>query len=67
MPWRRLHHRGGKRTDFLLSTQSTSATVRATPVHQGRAQQLWNVTITDQDGNQLARGSLRLQNVDARR
>ena len=54
-------------TDFLRSTQSTSATVRATPVHQGRTQQLWDVTITDQDGNQLARGSLRLQNVDARR
>lgn len=54
-------------TDFLRSTQAATATVRATPVHQGRTQQLWDVTITDQDGNQLARGSLRLHNIDARR
>ena len=54
-------------TDFLRSTQAGSATVRAMPVHQGRTQQLWDVTITDQDGHQLARGSLRLQNINARR
>jgi uncharacterized protein (TIGR00369 family) len=53
-------------TDFLRSKVGT-ASVRATPVHQGRTQQLWDVTITDEDGEQLARGSLRLQNVDARR
>ena len=53
-------------TDFLRSTQAATAAVRATPVHQGRTQQLWDVTITDQDGNQLARGSLRLHNIDAR-
>ena len=54
-------------TDFLRSTQAGSATVRATPIHQVRTQQLWDVTITDQEGHQLARGSLRLQNIDARR
>jgi 1,4-dihydroxy-2-naphthoyl-CoA hydrolase len=54
-------------TDFLRSTKSATATLHATPVHQGRTQQLWDVTITDQDGHQLARGALRLQNVDARR
>jgi 1,4-dihydroxy-2-naphthoyl-CoA hydrolase len=54
-------------TDFLRSTKSATATLRATPVHQGRIQQLWDVTITDQDGHLLARGSLRLQNVDAQR
>ena len=53
-------------TDFLRSTQAATAAVRATPVHQGRTQQLWDVTITDQDGNQLARGSLRLHNIDVR-
>lgn len=54
-------------TDFLRSTKATTATVCATAVHQGRTQQLWDVTITDHDGNQLARGSLRLQNIDAQR
>ena len=54
-------------TDFLRSTTSATATVQATPVHQGRTQQLWDVTITDQNGHKLARGSLRLQNVEARR
>jgi 1,4-dihydroxy-2-naphthoyl-CoA hydrolase len=53
-------------TDFLRSKVGT-ASVRATPVHQGRTQQLWDVTITDENGQKLARGSLRLQNVDARR
>lgn len=54
-------------TDFLRSTKSATATLHATPVYQGRTQQLWDATITDQDGRQLARGSLRLQNVDAPR
>jgi uncharacterized protein (TIGR00369 family) len=54
-------------TDFLRSARTATATVVATPVYQGRTQQLWDVTITDHDGTRLARGSLRLQNVDARR
>jgi 1,4-dihydroxy-2-naphthoyl-CoA hydrolase len=58
---------GVHKSDFLRSTKSATATLHATPVHQGRTQQLWDVTITDQDGHQLARGALRLQNVDARR
>jgi uncharacterized protein (TIGR00369 family) len=54
-------------TDFLRSTRSGTATVSAHPVQQGRTQQLWDVTITDQDGKALARGSVRLQNIDAAR
>ena len=35
-------------TDFLRAiTQRDGATARATPVHRGRRQQLWLVTITD--------------------
>ena len=40
--------------------------VTATPVQQGRTQQLWEVTVTDAEGRLVARGSLRLQNVDRR-
>jgi 1,4-dihydroxy-2-naphthoyl-CoA hydrolase len=54
-------------TDFLRSARTATATVHATPVYQGRVQQLWDVTVSDQAGNQLARGSLRLQNIDAPR
>jgi len=54
-------------TDFLRSTRTGTATVHAQPVQQGRTQQLWDVTITGQDGKSLARGSVRLQNIDASR
>lgn len=54
-------------TDFVRSATSGTATVRAVPVQQGRTQQLWDVTITDADGSLLARGSLRLHNLDLRR
>jgi 1,4-dihydroxy-2-naphthoyl-CoA hydrolase len=54
-------------TDFLRSVTSCRARVVATPVQQGRIQQLWQVIITRQeDGKELARGQLRLQNVDRR-
>src|SRR6266568_1901373 len=46
-------------TDFLRSATSVSAE----PLQQGRVQQLWLVTITDERGRTLARGQLRLQNV----
>ena len=54
-------------TDFIRSTAGGTATVRATPVQQGRSQQLWDVTITGPDGRLLARGSLRLHNVELHR
>ncbi|WP_110472713.1 PaaI family thioesterase [Williamsia limnetica] len=52
-------------TDFLRSsTGGTRARVLAEPIQQGRTQQLWLVTITDESrGKELARGQLRLQNV----
>ncbi|MGM7666339.1 PaaI family thioesterase [Microbacterium sp. A93] len=51
-------------TDFLRPASSGRALVRATALHQGRTQQLWEVVITAaESGKDLARGQLRLQNV----
>ncbi|OZG25739.1 thioesterase [Williamsia sp. 1138] len=52
-------------TDFLRSsTGGGRARVLAEPIQQGRTQQLWLVTITDESrGKELARGQLRLQNI----
>jgi 1,4-dihydroxy-2-naphthoyl-CoA hydrolase len=55
-------------TDFLRSATEGRATVTAEPIHQGRTQQLWQVEIRrDTDGALLARGQVRLQNVELRR
>ena len=37
-------------TDFLRSMTTGTVAVTATPVQQGRTQQLWDVRITDQSG-----------------
>jgi 1,4-dihydroxy-2-naphthoyl-CoA hydrolase len=51
-------------TDFLRSAGEGRADVVAEPIQQGRVQQLWSVRITRaQDGKELARGQVRLQNV----
>jgi uncharacterized protein (TIGR00369 family) len=50
-------------TDFLRPATAGRAEVIAEPLQQGRVQQLWLVTITDERGRALARGQLRLQNV----
>src|SRR5216683_2921800 len=47
-------------TDFLRPATSGRAEVIAEPLQQGRVQQLWLVTITDERGKVLARGQLRL-------
>jgi 1,4-dihydroxy-2-naphthoyl-CoA hydrolase len=54
-------------TDFLRSMTHGRVTVVATPVQQGRVQQLWDVRITDEERRLVARGSVRLQNIPARR
>lgn len=38
----------------------------AEPLHRGRRQQLWLVTITDDTDRVVARGQVRLQNLEAR-
>lgn len=54
-------------TDFIRSTSADRLDVVATAVHQGRTQQLWEVVITRaSDGKDVARGRVRLQNIEAR-
>jgi uncharacterized protein (TIGR00369 family) len=52
-------------TDFLRAIGSGTVYGTATPVHRGRRQQLWLVTITDADDRLVARGQVRLQNLEA--
>ena len=52
-------------TDFLRAIQSGTVYGKAEPVHRGRRQQLWQVTITDGDDRVVARGQVRLQNLEA--
>ncbi|MDQ6815845.1 MAG: PaaI family thioesterase [Actinomycetota bacterium] len=54
-------------TDFLRPHRSGRLDVVAIPVHQGRTQQLWQVEIhRPEDGKLVARGQVRLQNVEGR-
>jgi 1,4-dihydroxy-2-naphthoyl-CoA hydrolase len=51
-------------TEFLRPMTEGRVDVIAEPVMQGRSQQLWQVIITrSEDGKEVARGQLRLQNV----
>jgi 1,4-dihydroxy-2-naphthoyl-CoA hydrolase len=51
-------------TDFLRSLTEGRVDVIATPLQQGRVQQLWQVVITSaESGKDIARGQLRLQNI----
>lgn len=53
-------------THFLRPEREGRLDVIATAVHQGRSTQLWEVEIVRAgDGRPVARGSVRLQNVDA--
>jgi 1,4-dihydroxy-2-naphthoyl-CoA hydrolase len=52
-------------TDFIRPHQSGRLAVRATAIQQGRTQQLWLVEISrPEDGKLVARGQVRLQNID---
>jgi 1,4-dihydroxy-2-naphthoyl-CoA hydrolase len=51
-------------TDFLRSHREGRVDAVATPIHAGRLQQLWQVHLTRGDGKLVARGQVRLQNVD---
>ena len=52
-------------TDFLRAIKSGTVYGRAEPVHRGRRQQLWLVTITDDNERVVARGQVRLQNLES--
>lgn len=52
-------------TDFVRPHRSGRLNVIATPIHQGRTQQLWQVEIRRPvDDKLVARGQVRLQNID---
>lgn len=53
------------KTDFLRATTEGVLLGRATPIHRGRTQQLWQVDVTREgDGKLVAQGQVRLQNVN---
>jgi len=52
-------------TDFLRAISSGTVTAESTPIHRGRRQQLWLITITDDNDRLVARGQVRLQNISA--
>lgn len=53
-------------TDFFRAVREGALTSVATPVHQGRSQQVWVVeTRLDEDDKLVARGQVRLQHLDS--
>jgi uncharacterized protein (TIGR00369 family) len=53
-------------TDFFRQHKAGRVDIVATPIHQGRTQQIWQVVITRADDQKLvARGQVRLQNISA--
>lgn len=52
-------------TDFLRAVRGGDLTFTATPVHQGRMLQLWEVGVTDEDGRLVAHGKVKLVNRPA--
>jgi 1,4-dihydroxy-2-naphthoyl-CoA hydrolase len=51
-------------TDFYRAVSDGPLTSTATPIHQGRSQQVWMVeTVADETGKVVARGQVRLQNL----
>ncbi|MGV9802233.1 PaaI family thioesterase [Mycobacterium sp. NPDC003449] len=52
-------------TDFLRALGAGTVTAESTPIHRGRRQQLWLITITDERDRPVARGQVRLQNMPA--
>jgi len=55
-------------TDFLRPVRTGRVVCVAEPIHRGRLQHLWQVTITRaDDGKSVARGQVRLQVTDADR
>ena len=53
-------------TDFLRAITEGTAYGRSEPIHRGRLQQLWLVTIVDETQRLIARGQVRLQNLAER-
>ena len=50
-------------TNFLRAVREGVLDVEALPVHRGRTQQLWQVTVKDEQGRLVAQGQVRLANI----
>ncbi|WP_109526665.1 MULTISPECIES: PaaI family thioesterase [Nocardia] len=50
-------------TDFLRSVSEGALSAEALPLHRGRSQQLWEVTVRDEAARLVARGNVRLANL----
>jgi 1,4-dihydroxy-2-naphthoyl-CoA hydrolase len=50
-------------TNFVRAVREGVVDVEALPVHRGRTQQLWEVTVVDPAGKLVAQGQVRLANV----
>ena len=50
-------------TDFFKAVSEGLVTSTARPLHRGRSQQVWLVETEDDSGRTVARGQLRLQNI----
>jgi 1,4-dihydroxy-2-naphthoyl-CoA hydrolase len=50
-------------TDFFRAVREGGLVSVATPVHQGRSQQVWDVVTRDAEERLVARGQLRVQNI----
>jgi len=53
-------------TDFYRAVSDGAMVSTATPVHQGRSQQVWIVETHDAEGRLISRGQLRVQNLEGR-
>jgi uncharacterized protein (TIGR00369 family) len=53
-------------TDFFRAVSEGAMVSTATPIHQGRSQQVWVVEIHDAEGRLISRGQLRVQNLEGR-
>jgi 1,4-dihydroxy-2-naphthoyl-CoA hydrolase len=51
-------------TDFYRASTAGNLTSSATPLHRGRSQQVWLVETLDEQGRTMARGQVRLQNLN---
>jgi 1,4-dihydroxy-2-naphthoyl-CoA hydrolase len=52
-------------TDFYKAVRTGEITSTATPLHRGKSQQVWVVESVSEDGTVVARGQVRLQNLQA--
>jgi uncharacterized protein (TIGR00369 family) len=51
-------------TDFLRASRSGVLHAVGTPIHRGRSSQLWLVEVSDEADRLIARGQLRVANID---